>query len=90
MFLVIIEVLYRYCKRVTDHYAISRMITSAEKFAAMIRSHWSTENQLHWLLDVLFRADASQAREDQTPENLNILKEVIQGSGPRFPLFRPL
>jgi predicted transposase YbfD/YdcC len=56
---------------VTDHYYISNMVTSAEEFAAMIRGHWSIENQLYWSLDVLFREDAFQVRKDRAPENRN-------------------
>jgi hypothetical protein len=41
-----------------------------------IRGHWSIENQLHWSLDVLFREDASQARKDKAPENLNVLRKI--------------
>jgi predicted transposase YbfD/YdcC len=61
---------------VHDHYSISSMSASAETFAALIRGHWSIENQLHWSRDVLFREDASQVRKDNTPENLNILRKT--------------
>jgi predicted transposase YbfD/YdcC len=64
---------------VTDHYYISNMTASAEAFAALIRGHWSIENQLHWSLDVLFREDASQAKKDRAPENLNILRKIALG-----------
>jgi predicted transposase YbfD/YdcC len=55
------------------------MPVSAEEFVAMIRGHWSIENQLHWSLDVLFREDASPARKDTAPENLNILRKIALG-----------
>jgi predicted transposase YbfD/YdcC len=61
---------------ITDHYHISNMTATAEAFAALIRGHWSIENQLHWSLDVLFREDASQASKDRAPENLNILRKI--------------
>jgi hypothetical protein len=41
-----------------------------------LRRYWSIENQLHWSLDVLFREDASQARKDKVPENLNVLRKI--------------
>jgi hypothetical protein len=41
-----------------------------------LRGHWSIENQLHWSLDVLFREDASQARKDKAPQNLNVLRKI--------------
>ncbi|MDR0628161.1 MAG: ISAs1 family transposase [Treponema sp.] len=55
------------------------MTASAEDFAALIRGHWSIENQLHWSLDVLFREDAFQARKEHAPENLNILRKRALG-----------
>ncbi len=38
------------------------------------RSHWSIENQLHWVLDVIFDEDGNRARKDNAPENLAILR----------------
>ena len=38
------------------------------------RSHWSIENQLHWVLDMQFREDESRARADNSAENLNVLR----------------
>jgi predicted transposase YbfD/YdcC len=61
---------------VTDRYYISNIIAIAEAFAAVIRGHWSIENQLHWSLDVLFREDASPVRNERAPENLNILRKI--------------
>ena len=44
-------------------------------FLTSLREHWSIENQLHWQLDVTFREDASRARKDHSPLNLNILRK---------------
>ena len=44
--------------------------------AKYLRGHWSIENQLHWMLDVVFREDASSVRMNHAPENLNILRKV--------------
>ncbi|MDR3114689.1 MAG: hypothetical protein LBU25_04125 [Treponema sp.] len=41
-----------------------------------LRGHWSIENRLHWSLDFLFREDASHARKDHAPENLNVLRKT--------------
>jgi len=57
------------------HY-ISSFDTSAEDFGAIIRGHWSVENQLHWMLDVVFREDDARARKDNSPLNLNILRKI--------------
>ena len=36
---------------------ISSLDSLAKEFQAMIRGHWSIENQCHWVLDALFRED---------------------------------
>ena len=51
-------------------------LTDIERFAHAVRCHWSIENQLHWCLDVIFEEDASRARKDRSPLNLNILRKV--------------
>lgn len=50
-------------------------LTDINEFAYSVRKHWSIENQLHWCLDVIFREDASRARKDNSPLNLNILRK---------------
>lgn len=47
-----------------------------EEFSVAVRKHWSIENQLHWCLDVIFREDASRARKDNSPLNLNVLRKI--------------
>lgn len=39
-------------------------------------SAFIAENQLHWCLDVIFREDASRARKDNSPLNLNVLRKT--------------
>ncbi len=57
------------------HYFIySRKGMTAEEILAAKRSHWSIENQLHWVLDMQFREDESRARADNSAENLNVLR----------------
>ena len=51
-------------------------LTNFETFADSVRKHWSIENQLHWCLDVIFREDASRARKDNSPLNLNVLRKT--------------
>jgi hypothetical protein len=40
------------------------------RLARAVRSHWSIENQLHWVLDVSYREDDNRSRKDHTAENL--------------------
>ena len=51
-------------------------LTDIDEFADSVRKHWSIENQLHWCLDVIFREDASRARKDNSPLNMNILRKT--------------
>lgn len=51
-------------------------LTNLEEFSDSVRKHWSIENQLHWCLDVIFREDASRARKDNSPLNMNILRKT--------------
>ena len=44
---------------------------------AMIRGQRSVENQLHWMLDVVFREDDAKAGKDLSPLNLNILRKIV-------------
>ena len=48
-------------------------LTDINEFSDSVRKHWSIENQLHWCLDVIFCEDASRARKDNSPLNLNVL-----------------
>jgi len=52
---------------------------TASEILRINRSHWAIENNLHWMLDVLFREDDSRARTEDAAENLNILrKQALQ------------
>lgn len=54
------------------YFLLSQYLSPRELLHAS-RSHWSVENQLHWMLDVNFDEDGSRARKDNAPENLAIL-----------------
>lgn len=40
------------------------------------RSHWSIENNLHWVLDMTLREDESRMRIKHSAENINILRKL--------------
>ena len=63
-------------KTETIRHYISSFETTAENFCDIIRGHWSIENQLHWMLDVVFREDDAKAKKDNSPLNLNILRKI--------------
>jgi predicted transposase YbfD/YdcC len=55
---------------VESRYYLSSLRTDVAKFARAVRGHWSVENQLHWVLDVVFGEDQSRARTGNAAENL--------------------
>jgi predicted transposase YbfD/YdcC len=57
-------------------YFLLSTYVSAKRLLQIVRSHWSVENQMHWILDVVFAEDANRARKDAAPENLAILRRL--------------
>jgi len=55
-------------------YYLSSLELDVKKFARAVRSHWGVENQLHWVLDVVFGEDQSRARTGHAAENLATLR----------------
>jgi predicted transposase YbfD/YdcC len=69
-------------------YFLASCPLSARKMLEVVRTHWSIENNLHWVLDVLFAEDACRTRKDHAPENLAAIRRiainVLQGvQGPQ-------
>jgi predicted transposase YbfD/YdcC len=48
----------------------------AELMAALIRGHWSIENECHWVLDIAFREDDSRIRRNHGPENFGLVRKI--------------
>jgi predicted transposase YbfD/YdcC len=57
-------------------YFLLSTYVSAKQLLRIVRSRWSIENNLHWLLDVVMREDANRARKDNAPENLSTLRKL--------------
>ena len=49
----------------------------ASEYANLTRSHWKIENNLHWILDVIFNEDHSVARKDNAIQNLTLLRKIV-------------
>ena len=41
-----------------------------------VRTHWSIENNLHWVLDVAFGEDASRIHKDHAPQNMAVMRHM--------------
>lgn len=57
------------------HFLLSETC-SPTRLLAITRTHWGIENQLHWVLDVVFDEDRARNRKDNGPENLAILRKL--------------
>lgn len=55
---------------------ISSLAADAKPIADAIRSHWSVENRLHWVMDVMFNDDQMRARTRHAAHNLVVLKHI--------------
>lgn len=54
---------------------ISSLDADAKRQAKVIRSHWSIENNLHWVLDVTFKEDLSRIHTGHGPDNFALLRK---------------
>jgi predicted transposase YbfD/YdcC len=57
-------------------YSIMSLAGDAQAFGAAVRSHWSVENGLHWVLDMAFQEDASRMRKDHSQPNFVVLRHM--------------
>ncbi|MBP5976888.1 ISAs1 family transposase [Brasilonema sp. CT11] len=57
---------------------ISSLICTAKDFALGIRGHWSIENCLHWVKDVVLKEDSSTIRLGNAPANLSIIRALSE------------
>jgi len=57
-------------------YFLSSLPPHARRIGSAIRGHWSIENGLHWVLDVVFREDARRLYERTAAENVAFLNRL--------------
>lgn len=63
-------------KQQEKRYYISSSEKGPQYLLAGTRSHWSIENQLHWVLDMSFEDDQSRIRKGNAPENIAVIRHV--------------
>jgi predicted transposase YbfD/YdcC len=62
-------------ERETRFYITSSSL-EAQTLGPMIRSHWSIENSLHWVMDMTFRDDECRIRTEHAPANFTTLRHM--------------
>jgi predicted transposase YbfD/YdcC len=58
------------------HYFLCSFKGDIERFATLVREHWSVENRCHWVLDVTFGEDHCQVRDRTAAHNFSLLREL--------------
>lgn len=59
----------------TRYYGSSRE-ANAETFSKLIRDHWSIENSLHYVMDVIFEEDFSLSDTGHSAENMALIRRL--------------
>jgi len=57
-------------------YFLSSLRPNARRSGSAIRGHWSIENGLHWVLEVVFREDARRLSDRTAAENVAFLNRL--------------
>jgi predicted transposase YbfD/YdcC len=57
------------------YFLLSKKLSPAQLLKT-VRAHWGIENNLHWILDVVFAEDRNRSRMDHAPENLAVLRKL--------------
>lgn len=61
----------------THSFYISSLLSDdAKLFASGIRGHWSIENNLHWVKDVILKEDTTQHKKGYAAKNMSILRNI--------------
>ncbi|MGS2724948.1 ISAs1 family transposase [Porticoccus sp. GXU_MW_L64] len=64
------------CSREKRYY-VGSCQDSAQELLKAIRSHWSVENNLHWVLDMSFGEDQSRIRKGNAPNNIAVIRHAV-------------
>ena len=64
---------------------IASAAADADALSVAIRSHWSIENGLHWVMDMVFRDDECRIRKHNAPANFATIKHMASNLLRRAP-----
>jgi predicted transposase YbfD/YdcC len=65
----------------TEHetrFYITSLVMLAHLLGPVVRAHWSVENSLHWVMDMIFRDDECRVRTEHAPANFAAIKHMAQ------------
>ena len=60
----------------STRYYISSLPPDAVRLNQVIRSHWAIENEVHWVLDMIYREDSSRVRRGYAQQNLAVIRKL--------------
>jgi predicted transposase YbfD/YdcC len=55
---------------------LTSLVMVAGLIGPIVRSHWSIENSLHWVMDMMFRDDKCRVRTDHAAANYTTIKHM--------------
>jgi predicted transposase YbfD/YdcC len=55
---------------------ITSLLLLASVLGPLVRDHWTVENSLHWVMDMVFRDDECRVRKDHAPANFTTIKHM--------------
>lgn len=59
-----------------QRYYLLNQAWDATTVNTLVRGQWGIENQVHWVLDVVFHEDASRIRSGHAPQNMGVLRHI--------------
>jgi predicted transposase YbfD/YdcC len=60
----------------TTHYYLTSLKANAKTLGRLVRRHWAIENELHWVLDVVFGEDAHRTADKNAAANLSTIRRT--------------
>lgn len=64
---------------------ITSLVLLAHVIGPIVRHHWSVENSLHWVMDMMFRDDECRLRTQHAPANFTTVKHMALNLTRRAP-----